>query len=97
MELTHEDLQKSTTSYKEDKGHIATYMKLCHGQKYEDFYLTPSGLIARMMGVWQKIIVLNSLWQPILKEYHNVRSLARGLVQDSETCGPAIPLARIMR
>ena len=28
IELTAEDLQKWTTAYKEDKGHVATYMKL---------------------------------------------------------------------
>ena len=51
MEMTAEDLQQWTKAYKEDKGHIVAYMKLCQGQKYEDFYLTPSGLMARMMGV----------------------------------------------
>ena len=46
IEMTTEDLQKWTTAYKEDKGHVATYLKLRQGQKYEDFYVTPSGLIA---------------------------------------------------
>ena len=50
MELNAEDLQKWTTTYKEDKGHVATYMKLRQGQKYEDFCQIQSGLIARMMG-----------------------------------------------
>ena len=64
MELTVEDLQKWTTAYKEDKDHVAVYIKLCQGQKYEDFYLTPSSLMARMMGVCeQKIIVPKSLQQ----------------------------------
>ena len=49
VELTVEDLQKWTTAYKDDKGHVATYMKLRQGQKYEDFYLTPSGLMARIV------------------------------------------------
>ena len=39
-------------AYKEDKGYVAAYMKLCQEQKYEDFYLTPSGLMVRMMGGW---------------------------------------------
>ena len=61
IEMTAEDLQEWTTAYKEDKGHVATYMKLRQGQKYEDFYLTPSGLMARMMGGRQKIIIPKSL------------------------------------
>ena len=72
VELTTEDLQKWTTAYKHDKGHVAAYMKLCQGQKYEDFYLTPSSLMARMMGGQPKIIVPKSLRQQILKEFHNV-------------------------
>ena len=50
VELTTEDLQQWTKAYKEDKGHVAAFMKLRQGQKYEDFYLTPSGLMARMGG-----------------------------------------------
>ena len=50
IEMTAEDLQKWMTNYKEDKGHIASYLKLRQGQKYEDFHLTPSGLMARMVG-----------------------------------------------
>ena len=61
IELTTEDLQKWTIAYKEDKGHIAAYMKLRQGPKCEDFYLTPSCLIARMMGGQQKIMVPKSL------------------------------------
>ena len=51
VELTAKDLQRWTTIYKEDKSHVAAYMKLRQGQKYEDFYLPQSGLMARMMGV----------------------------------------------
>ena len=72
VELTTEDLQQWTKAYKEDQGHVATFMKLRQGQKYEDFYLTPSGLMARMVGVRQKIIVPKSLRQQILKECHDV-------------------------
>ena len=61
VQLTTEDLQQWTKAYKEDKGHIAASMKLRQGQKYEDFYLTPSGLMARMVGGRQKIIVPKSL------------------------------------
>ena len=61
MELTTEDLQQWTKAYKEDKGHVAAFMKLRQGQKYEDFYLTPSRLMARMVGGRQKIIVPKSL------------------------------------
>ena len=51
VEINAEDLQRWTTAYKEDNGHIVAYIKLCQGQKYEeDFYLIPSGLMARMMG-----------------------------------------------
>ena len=54
VELTNEDLQQWTKAYKEDKGHVAAYMKLRQGQKYVDFYLIPSGLMARMTGVDRK-------------------------------------------
>ena len=57
VELTTKDLQQWTKVYKEGKGHVAAFMKLRQGQKYEDFYLTPSGLMARMVGGRQKIIV----------------------------------------
>ena len=76
MELTAEDLLPWTKAYKEDKCHIAAFMKLCQGQKYEDFYLTPSGLMARMVGGRQKIIVPKSLWQQILNECHDMPSQA---------------------
>ena len=72
MELTAEDLQRWTATYKEDKGHVSSYMKLHQGQKYEDFYMTPLGLLPRMMGGRQEIIVPKSLWQQILKECYNV-------------------------
>ena len=72
MELTAEDLQTCTKAYKKDKSHIAAYTKLRQGQKYQDLYLTPSGLMARMVGGQQKIIVPRSLRQSILKEYHDV-------------------------
>ena len=45
MELTSENFQKWTIAYKEDKGQVATYTKLCEGQKYEDYYLNPSSLM----------------------------------------------------
>ena len=60
MELIVQDLQKWTKAYKEDKGYVAASTKLCQGQNYEGFYLTPFGLIARMMGQ-QKIIIPKSL------------------------------------
>ena len=72
VELTMEDLQTWTKAYKEDKSHIVAYTKLRHGQKYQDLYLTPSGLMARMVGGQQKIMVPRSLWQHILKKCHNV-------------------------
>ena len=50
IEMIAEDLQRCTTTYKEDKGHIVAYMKLHKGQKYKGFYLAPSGLMATMMG-----------------------------------------------
>ena len=43
IELTAEELQTWTKSYKEDKSHFAEYMKLCQGQKHQDVYLTPFG------------------------------------------------------
>ena len=61
VELTTEDLWQWTKAYKDDKGHVAAFMKLRQGQKYEDFYLTPSGLMARMVVGRQKIIVPKSL------------------------------------
>ena len=72
VELMEEDLQKWTTTYKEDIGHITVYTKLRQGQKHEDFYLNPSGLMAKMAGGQQKIIVPRSLRQQILKECHDV-------------------------
>ena len=72
VELTTEDLQQWTKAYKEDKGNVAMFMKLRQGQNYEDFFLTSSGLMARMVGGRQKIIVPKSLWQQILKECHDV-------------------------
>ena len=71
MELTAEDLQIWTKAYKEDKSHVVAYTKLCQGQKYQDVYLTPSGLLAKMVGGQQKIIVPQSLRQNILKECHD--------------------------
>ena len=61
VELTEEDLQTWTKTYREDKSHVAAYTKLRQGQKYQDVYLTPSGLLARMVGGQQKIIVPRSL------------------------------------
>ena len=61
VELTEEDLQKWTKAYKEDKGHVIAYKKLCQGQKIEDFYLTPFSLLARMLGGHQDIIIPKSL------------------------------------
>ena len=72
MELTAEDLQKWTKAYKEEKGHVATDTKLRQGQKYEGFYLIPSGLMAKMVGDQQKIVIPRSLRQQILKECHDV-------------------------
>ena len=72
VELTSEDLQQWMKAYKQDKGHDAAFMKLRQGQRYEDFYLTPSGLMARLAGGRQKIIVPKSLRQQILKECHDV-------------------------
>ena len=87
VELTVEDLQKWTMAYKDDKVHIVVYMKLHQGQKYEDFYLTPSGLMARMMGGRQKIIIPKSLCQQILKECHDAPHWPCGHAQDFGTSG----------
>ena len=72
VEITAEDIQQWTTTYKEDKSYVAIYSKLRWGQKYEDYYLTPLCLLARMRGAQQNIIVPKSLQQQILKECHNV-------------------------
>ena len=61
VELTEEDLQTWTKAYKEDKSHVVAYTKLRQGQNYQDVYMTPSGLLARMVGGQQKIIVPRSL------------------------------------
>ena len=50
VELTAEDLQTWTKAYKEDKSHVVAYTKLRQGQKYQDGYLIPSGLLARVVG-----------------------------------------------
>ena len=72
VELTAEDLQAWIKAYKEDKSYVAAYTKLRQGQKHQDVYLTPYGLLARMVGGQQKIIVPRSLQQNILKECHDV-------------------------
>ena len=72
IDMIAEDLQRWTTAYKEDKGHVAAYVKLHQGQKCEVFYLTPLGQMARIKGVRHKIIVPTSLQQQILKECHDV-------------------------
>ena len=72
IEMTAKDLQNWTTAYKEDKGHIAAIFEATPEGESEDFYLTPSGLMARMVGGQQKIIVPKSLWQQIFKECHDV-------------------------
>ena len=50
VELTVEDLQTWTKAYKEDKSYVVAYTKLRQGQKHQDVYMTPSGLLARMVG-----------------------------------------------
>ena len=61
VELMAANLQIGTKAYKEDKSHIVAYTKLRQGQKYQDVYLTPFGLMARMVGGQQEIIVPRSL------------------------------------
>ena len=95
IELTTEDLQQWMKAYKEDKGHVAAFMTLRQGQKYEDFYLTPSGLMARMLGGQQKIIVPKPLRRQLLKECRNVPFTSH--VGMCKTLEPAIPLARTTR
>ena len=68
VELIAKDLQQWITAHKEDKIYIITYSKLCQGQKYEGYYLNPSGILSRMTGGQQKIVVPKCLWQEILKE-----------------------------
>ena len=50
VELTKEDLQKWTKAYKEDKSYVIVYTKLRQGQKHGDYYLTPSGVMDKMVG-----------------------------------------------
>ena len=50
VELTAEDLQTWTKAYKEDKSYVVAYTKLRQGQKHQDVYMTPSSLLARMVG-----------------------------------------------
>ena len=61
VELKAEDLQTWTKAYKEDKSHVVAYTKLRQGQKYQDVYLTPACLLAKMVGGQQNIIVPRSL------------------------------------
>ena len=72
VELMEEDLQKWTKAYKDDKGHATMYTKLYQGQKYGKYCLTPSGLMATIMGVQQKIVFPKSLRQKIMNKCHNV-------------------------
>ena len=37
IEMTPKDLQKWTTAYKEDKGHVVAYLKLRQGQNTRTF------------------------------------------------------------
>ena len=50
VELMAEDLQTWTKAYKEDKSYVAAYTKLRQGHKHQDVYMTPFGLLARMVG-----------------------------------------------
>ena len=98
VELMAEDLQTWTKAYKEDKSHIAAYTKLLQGQKYQDVYLTPSGLLARMVGGSTKDHC-SSVFATKYIEGMPRCALHRpcGHAQDLGTCGPALPLARTMR
>ena len=59
VDLTVEDLQKCTKAYKEDKGHVVAYTNLRQGQKYEDFYMIPFGLMVRVVMVNKKLSFLS--------------------------------------
>ena len=98
MELTTKDLQQWTKAYKEDKGHVAAFIKLWQRQKYEDFYLTPSRLMARMVGIRQKSSFLK-VFAAANIEGMPPCALDKpcGHAQDFGTSGQAIPLVRTTR
>ena len=53
--------QKWTMAYKQDRSHKTAYNQLRQGKPVDKYYLTPTGLMAMMVGTQQKIIVPQSL------------------------------------
>ena len=59
-------------AYKQDRSHKTAYNQLRQGKPVDKYYLTPTSLMAMMVGTQQKIIVPQFLRQEILKECHDV-------------------------
>ena len=71
-----EDMQRKwTTTYMKDRSHKIAFNQLCQGKPANKYYLTPTSLMAMMVGKQQKIIVPQSLCQEVLKECHDVPSM----------------------
>ena len=75
LQLPEEMQRKWTTAYQEDRSHKTAFNQLRQGKAVDKFYLTPTGLMAMMVGKQQKIIVPQSLRQAVLKECHDVPSV----------------------
>ena len=98
MELIAKDLQRWATTYKEDKDHVAACISYARDTNMKTFIWFNQVWWQEWWGGRQKIIIPKSLWQT------NIKGMPRcafhrpcGHVQDSRTCGPAIPLVRTRR
>ena len=72
VQLPKDMQQKWTMAYKQDRSHKTAFNQLRQGKPMDKYYLTPTCLMAMMVGTQQKIIVSQSLCQEILKECHDV-------------------------
>ena len=72
VQLLKDMQQEWTMASKQDQSHKTTFNQLRQGKPVDKYYLTPTGLMAMMVGTQQKIIVPQSLRQEILKECHDV-------------------------
>ena len=61
VQLPKDMQQKWAMAYKEDRSHKIAFNQLRQGKQMDKYYLTPTGLMAMMVGTQQKIIVPQSL------------------------------------
>ena len=61
VQLPKDVQQKWTMAYNQDRSHKTAYKQLRQGKPVDKYYLTPTGLMAMMVGTQQMIIVPQSL------------------------------------